>query len=217
MCSSYIKHKFAPEKITKCTEILYMHKKNLTLLIFLGINKNFMITKFLNYSILLISATITAQISPLGELGNPQPMAGPVNPPGDLNTIVFDYDTAGNQIKRTMIYLAARPASNENNIYDEKVSTAKDAPLQSVEEFPELSYYPNPVKSQLYLKWDEKDGKDLQTMELYTMNGILLKRFIQQSDNDSLEIDFSSYPCGIYNLLLLYNSGEKKDLKIVKP
>ena len=67
---------------------------------------------------------------------------------GQVPKIVFEYDAAGNQIQR---YIC--PSCNAKLNQDVKeIAELKEEDLQKF--FPEdvISYYPNPVKEQLYLK-----------------------------------------------------------------
>ncbi len=63
--------------------------------------------------------------------------------------ITFSYDTAGNQTSRT---LCLKCVSKNGNETPKEVVALQEEDLQKF--FPEdvISYYPNPVKEQLYLK-----------------------------------------------------------------
>lgn len=125
-------------------------------------------------------------------------------------SIAFDYDNAGNQIKRRMIFLArhSKPKDDSDN------SSSKQ--LVKSEEYSDISYYPNPVKSELYLKWKENKGLQIKGMELYDLNGRIVYSFMNQQADDHTTINFETYPEGIYELILNYVDGDKKTLKIVK-
>lgn len=133
-------------------------------------------------------------------------------PPQAPNAISFSYDNAGNQIRRMFIYItpplprmAGTPAA-----------PVKDEDLIPTDIYEEIKYYPNPVTSQLYLQWKEVDNKDLLSIDLYDLNGRLVRSFTNLSNQENTSIDFESYPAGYYNLMLLYKNGEPKTLKIVK-
>ena len=65
--------------------------------------------------------------------------------------IRFEYDEAGNQILRTWCTSCSSRITNEP---EKDFSKLEDSDLQKF--FPQdvISYYPNPVKEELYLKWD---------------------------------------------------------------
>jgi Secretion system C-terminal sorting domain len=133
-------------------------------------------------------------------------------PPLPPNAISFSYDNAGNQIRRTMIYIAP-PLPRKANSVATPITEDKLLPTDLYEE---IKYYPNPVKSELFVKWSEIDNNDLLTIELYDLNGRLMRSLPNQSNQENATIDFESYPTGYYNLMLLYKTGEPKSLKIVK-
>lgn len=130
-----------------------------------------------------------------------------------FNSLVFDYDTAGNQIKRTLVYLAARLSSNDNETAIETEVSKKE--MQPMAEYPGIKYYPNPVKSELYLDWSGS-GKVLENIEIYDLNGKLIKSFLNQIALQQAAINFESFSIGIYNMVLVYTDTEKQTFKIVK-
>lgn len=166
--------------------------------------------KFFTLTVLLFSAVASAQMRPDG--GGVQPMAGPVNPPGEFNTVSFEYDAAGNQKLRKFIYLPLAAPRHAADGPDENTATKEF----TESEYPEISYYPNPVRSELSLRWSNTDWKQIKTFELYNLNSVLLSRFPNQDSNQELVIAFGSYPSGMYSLLLTYTNGEQKTLKIIK-
>ena len=140
--------------------------------------------------------------------------AAPIDPIGDYNTIEFEYDNAGNQTRRKFIYLSARPSANSIN-QKEKIVAKKEDYIES-DIYPEISYFPNPVLSELFIKWTDTTENDIQTIELYDLSGKLFMALKNQDAKESATINFENYPTGIYNVVLRYNSGEIKNLKVVK-
>ncbi len=167
-----------------------------------------------------------AQISNLGTNtltsggAAPNQAAAPIIDPLPLppNAIVFDYDNAGNQIRRRFIYVASVAPRLATPIPTDTIAVAKIAEdkLLPTDLYEEIKYYPNPVKTELYLQWSEIDNNDLQTIDLYDLNGRLIKSYPNQSSHENAIINFESYPAGYYNLILIYSSGVAKNLKIVK-
>jgi hypothetical protein len=79
-----------------------------------------------------------------------------------------------------------------------------------------ISYYPNPVKEELYLKWELIADKKVANIYLYTLNGQVLKTYNSLSKSNSLNVPFFDYPQGTYLVVLAYSDGEQKTIKIVK-
>lgn len=128
--------------------------------------------------------------------------------PGALNAVQFTFDNAGNQIRRHFIYLARHKGPKDES---------KEASKQLLKsEYDDISYFPNPVKSELFVGWKTIKNEVVQKLELYDLNGRKLKDFPNQDANKNITISFEEYPSGIYELQLNYNTGEKKTLKIVR-
>lgn len=130
------------------------------------------------------------------------------------NKLVFEYDSAGNQVKR---YLCLNCSS----------STAKNAPVKEIDALMDedllkfspkdfISYYPNPVREELYLKWELIENKFVTSIHLISMSGQVLGTFEVSSSNNNQNIAFQSYPSGIYLVVLYYNNGDQKSIKIIK-
>lgn len=131
------------------------------------------------------------------------------------NKVMFEYDTAGNQIKRTLCINCA-PGTGKSTDKPKEIAdlTAEDL----IKSFPEdaISYYPNPVKEELYLKWSLIDDAKVSEIQLYSLNGQLLKRISKLENQNTQSITFQQYPQGIYNILFVFTNGEQKSLKIIK-
>lgn len=128
--------------------------------------------------------------------------------PGALNAVQFTYDNAGNQIRRHFIYLARQKGPKDDS---------DETSMQLLKsEYDDITYFPNPVKSELFVSWKTINNEVVQKLELYDLNGRKLKDFPNQDANKNITISFEEYPSGIYELQLTYNTGEKKTLKIVR-
>jgi hypothetical protein len=66
------------------------------------------------------------------------------------------------------------------------------------------------------VKWTFVDDKKIENISVYNMNGALLQQFTHFNADNLQTIPFSSYPEGMYEVVLTYSNGEKKSLKIVK-
>lgn len=128
--------------------------------------------------------------------------------------IRFKYDSAGNQERRYVCLCNARIA-NDTTSYKTK-ETIVENDLIHDSEFEQLSYYPNPVREELYVKWENVINNPIVEMQLYSISGQILKSQNNLVKDEITTINFQNYPTGMYNLILIYTNGEKKSLKIVK-
>jgi hypothetical protein len=123
--------------------------------------------------------------------------------------IIFTYDAAGNQTQRCINCVSAAKYIN-----DPKLLTKKDLIKSEVSD--QISYYPNPVKQELYLSWELVDDNNVSSIQVYSMSGQLLQSF-QNTDKINLQtIPFESYPRGVYAVVFVYSNGEQKTIKIIK-
>ena len=127
--------------------------------------------------------------------------------------ISFDYDTAGNQTLRQICLSCKTPNVKEDA---KEVTELTSEDLQKFSPDDVISYYPNPVKEQLYLKWELINENKVSTIHIYSLTGQLLKMMTKLEISNSAVIDFSALPNGIYNILLNYTNGENKSIKIIK-
>ena len=127
--------------------------------------------------------------------------------------IRFEYDAAGNQIQRK--WCPSCLSRNAQETYKE-VSNLEETDMQKF--FPEdvISYYPNPVKEELFLKWKLVEDNKVLSIDVYTLNGQVLRSIKENLSENSLVISFQEYPVGVYFLTLNYINGEQKSIKIVK-
>lgn len=128
--------------------------------------------------------------------------------------LIFSYDTAGNQITRTICISGSCTSKPAKEIKEIEALAEEDLLKFSEEDF--ISYYPNPVKEELYLKWELVADKTVTSVYLYAMNGQVLKTYNNLKNGNTLNIPFLEYPTGTYLLVLVYNDGEQKTIKIVK-
>ncbi len=130
--------------------------------------------------------------------------------------IIFDYDAAGNQINRELCLSINCNKPEYKTTAPKEIDALKDEDLQKF--FPEdaISYYPNPVKEELYLKWELAANKSISSVSLFDLNGREMHQFNRLEKVNTLNIPFLSYPTGTYLVVLNYNDGEQKTIKIVK-
>jgi Secretion system C-terminal sorting domain len=130
--------------------------------------------------------------------------------------IVFSYDNAGNQIvKLRQVCLNCTKAAP---LTDPVAKTADLKQEELLKFFPEdvISYYPNPVKEQLFLKWELINNNKVTEIQLFNLSGVLLKTISKLETTSSQTLQFLDYPTGAYLLILMYADGEQKTIKIIK-
>jgi len=127
--------------------------------------------------------------------------------------ITFGYDTAGNQINRTLCLsgCAAKPSKDVKEI-----EAVTDQDLEKFFAEDVISYYPNPVKEELYLKWQLLDKNQVLSIMVYGLNGQLLRSYSQTEGTNTQNIAFQEYTRGIYMVVLNYKNGDPKTIKVIK-
>jgi Secretion system C-terminal sorting domain len=118
-------------------------------------------------------------------------------------TFLFDYDDAGNQTRRYISYSGRMANPNTEN--------------QTIEPnvFEEFKYYPNPVKEELILEWQNNENKTIQKIELYNLQGKLLQTKTTETVKET-SISFKDYAMGMYILNVYYSDNSNKSIKILK-
>ena len=79
-----------------------------------------------------------------------------------------------------------------------------------------ISYYPNPVREELFLQWELTDNRYVSSIHIYTITGQLLRSFQLTQSTNNLNIAFQNYAVGMYLVMLSYNDGGEKSIKIIK-
>lgn len=130
------------------------------------------------------------------------------------NKIIFEYDDAGNQKLRELCISCNKAGYKTKEV--KEVTALQEEDLEKFTPEDVISYYPNPVKEELYLKWELVEGKVVSSIYLYALNGQVLKTYEKLDKTNNLNIPFLNYPKGTYLVMLVYNDGEQKTIKIVK-
>ena len=130
-----------------------------------------------------------------------------------MQKLSFDYDQAGNQIQRWWCSSCHAKTSEET---PKEIADLKQEDLRKFFPTDVISYYPNPVKEQLYLKWELTNDNKVTSIQLYSLGGQLLKETSKLESTNNQTMSFQNYPQGIYTLLLVYTNGEQKSIKIIK-
>lgn len=126
--------------------------------------------------------------------------------------LTFFYDPSGNQILRTLC-LNCQTGKPAKDTATEDI-TNEDLLKFSPEDV--ISYYPNPVKEELYLKWELTDSNFVTAIQITGITGQLLKTYSVSFNVNSFNIPFQSYPSGVYVVSLTYKNGNNRIIKIIK-
>jgi hypothetical protein len=129
--------------------------------------------------------------------------------------ITFNYDAAGNQILRELCLSGcSQSAKKVEDVKEIEALTEDDLLKFSPEDV--ISYYPNPVKEELYLQWQLGEENYVTSIKIFSFTGQLLRSYSPNLNNTAQNIPFQEYPRGVYAVLLYYKSGDQKSIKIIK-
>ncbi len=127
--------------------------------------------------------------------------------------IKFDYDSAGNQTRRFVCYgCSARVADS----IPKEIAELKEEDLLKFSPEDVISYYPNPVREELYLKWDLTNENKVSSIEVYSINGQRVNLYPNLEKENTKNIPFQEYPQGTFLVQLNYTNGEQKSITILK-
>jgi hypothetical protein len=126
--------------------------------------------------------------------------------------IQFDYDTAGNQIKRYVIDIEGR----QTNPDAVPVTAIAEEDLIKADIYDDVKYYPNPVREELYVSWVTTRENYVTAIELYNLSGQLIYRLPNLQNEVSTTLNFGNCAQGLYTVSMNYSNGSKKTLKVMK-
>lgn len=128
--------------------------------------------------------------------------------------VSFEYDSSGNQVHR-IVKFGVTPGPT---IQSTKPEIAAVNETELLKFFPEdvISYYPNPVKEELYLKWEIINDNAVRDIQVLSLSGQLLQTYTNLQETVAQTIPFQLYPNGVYLVILNYKDGNQKSIKIVK-
>lgn len=126
----------------------------------------------------------------------------------------FEYDASGNQKKRELCLNCSSKIKKPIKAQENELLKEEDL----ISFYPEdnLSYYPNPVNEELFLKWGNTNDIITSKIHLVSLNGQSIKYFNVSESTNSLSIPFQELPSGIYMVVVIYKNGDQKAIKIVK-
>ncbi|WP_316634950.1 T9SS type A sorting domain-containing protein [uncultured Flavobacterium sp.] len=129
--------------------------------------------------------------------------------------VIFGYDAAGNQVLRELCLSdCGTTAKQATDIKEIEALTADDLLKFSPEDV--ISYYPNPVKEELYLQWQLAQDNYVSSIYVYSVTGQVLRTYQVNERTNALNIPFQGYATGVYLVLLSYKDGGEKSIKIIK-
>ena len=127
--------------------------------------------------------------------------------------IQFNYDTAGNQTRRFIcLNCSARVADS----IPKEITELKEEDLLKFSPEDVISYYPNPVREELYLKWELVNENKVSSIEVFSINGQRVNVYSNLEKKNKKNIPFQEYPQGTYLVLLSYTNGDQKSITILK-
>ena len=134
---------------------------------------------------------------------------------GQIPRLHFNYDSAGNQISR-YLNLSSTSGKNLTTETPKEISELKEEDLLKFSPEDVISYYPNPVREELYLKWELVNENKVSSIEVFTINGQRVNVYSNLEKENTKNIPFQEYPQGTYLVLLNYTNGEHKSITILK-
>lgn len=135
--------------------------------------------------------------------------------------IAFSYDAAGNQILRDRVCINCNSTSKAPVKTD---SLDVDIPTDAVTELEEelgqkkdyeIIAYPNPVTDILKVEWDLSKNA-VNQLVIFAPNGRQLKTRNVSNRNQSIDLDFSKYPLGMYIVVAIYTDGSRQSFQVLK-
>lgn len=123
-------------------------------------------------------------------------------------TLIFEYETGGNQIIRQYCATCSPISKTANKITADK------------EEFPPSVYqvkiYPNPTKDKANLVWPPELGEMIQKVEYVAYNFTQYREIPFDKRENKVTLDLSGQPIGMYVVIFHLNTGEKLIYKVLK-
>jgi hypothetical protein len=134
----------------------------------------------------------------------------------------FEYDAAGNQIKRDWVCIGCStfPVSLASRDNSSEMATIPDAKKNTASTQRSLLAYPNPLTEILNVKWKYADKYHVNKIEVFSVGGITF--FKQDYTNDidqpilQVAIPFQRQLPGMYVLRVSYSDGKQETIKVIK-
>lgn len=126
---------------------------------------------------------------------------------GIAQTIEFEYDNSGNQITRELCLTCEPPGRGISDI--KQIEEVSKEEYQTFFEGDSFSYYPNPVREELYLKWLD-DSLELTEVTVYDAAGVRLQSLSDRKVKTEFTLSFGMLPVGNYLVVptVLFSEGQ---------
>ena len=125
----------------------------------------------------------------------------------------FTYDAiTGNQLTRTLCLNCANKPGN----VPKEIEAITEEDLLKFSPQDVISYYPNPVKEELYLQWELTNDNFVTAIKITAINGQILNTYAIGKKVNTQNIPFQGYQSGVYIISLNYSSSASKTIKIIK-
>lgn len=137
----------------------------------------------------------------------------------EYSTIMFDYDAAGNQIKRhycesgTSCSFPSR-LSNPEPIKEEIDLLEKHNEEEVISD--EITFYPNPTSGIITLQGSKEIVTLTDLIMVYDSRGVLIQKIIPKNNLNRVQIDISNQSSGLYFIHMHLKTGEDISKKIIK-
>lgn len=128
-------------------------------------------------------------------------------------TLVFNYDISGNQIKRYFPISLPRDGSlaeEESSVQEQLLSMSKQ------ENATGLVYWPNPVNRNFYMQWENIEERYLSSVIVSSINGRVLYSRKFDGEVTSFNIDFTNYSSGVYLVMAKYSNEYQQNIRLIK-
>ncbi|KAB8155759.1 T9SS type A sorting domain-containing protein [Kordia sp. TARA_039_SRF] len=135
------------------------------------------------------------------------------------SSLFFAYDNAGSQKQRFYCRNAScitptPPIGRSNTAIDitdsEKIENLDEATVSNVQ------LYPNPTEGKLTIQSNGINSKFSHSINIYNVQGSLVKQTYLDKETTLLEVDISEMPTGIYFIHLHFSNGNAVTRKIIK-
>jgi hypothetical protein len=70
--------------------------------------------------------------------------------------------------------------------------------------------------NELYISWELIDKRQVENITVYNLNGSLLQTLSDMKSDTINTIPFGNYPSGMYVVVLNFNDGKGKSIKVEK-
>ncbi len=130
---------------------------------------------------------------------------GIINANAQTNKLLFSYDTAGNQIARTLCVNCPANLGRPG-----KTKEVQKAPEIETVVIDKITFYPNPVAEELYIKWELIDNKTVENITVYNLSGALMQSYNDLKTETLKVLPFGIYPSGMYIVSLTYSDGSRR-------